>query len=618
MLWKIFTLKIRLLAILILFSGSVLAQKNASPARRDTLALYKKIKEIAYRHKLTKMAYHYVFVDPAPPRYEAKPLSDQQKQASPLLPYDCRIIRSISIQVLDPFGHSVNDTAEKEINRVQKLGNHLHITTRHWVIRNMLLFKVNEPFELFKINESERLLRNEFYVYDARIYVVNDPKSRSDSVDVKVVVMDRWTRSVIGSASPSTAKLVLRERNMFGTGQFLEQGTSFNKTNGIEYHGAYAIRNIYKTYISNSLSYSIARDFAQVATSFDKPFYSSLTKWAGGAYFVQNWRTLHFNDTLIKQQRDLALNSYSTDIWLGKSMNMDKGKLHIRRLNNIILALRYARNHYEDRPSPEYDQTRLNFNSDLLLGSIGFSMSKYYKDQFIYRFGANEDIPEGVLVQLLYGFQHREYYGLSNYYGMEISRGKHYEHFGYISAFGAFGTFVNPKMPDNTTVNLGLTYFSDLAQVHRWYYRQFIYVKYVNGYNKPVYERIALHANELYGLDLSPITGCSKMLINIEGVTYAPYNVLGFHFAPLVLAGFGFLKTGEYTLWNGPVYQSYAVGLLLRNENLLNTSFQVTFGFYPNPPPQLNAHYYRFNPSISFNVKFRSFAIGKPVTVGYE
>jgi hypothetical protein len=67
----------------------------------------------------------------------------------------------------------------------------------------------------------------------------------------------------------------------------------------------------------------------------------------------------------------------------------------------------------------------------------------------------------------------------------------------------------------------------------------------------------------------------------------------------------------------GQVYQAYAVGLLLRNENLLTSSFEISYGLYPNLPNKYD-RFYKFNPTISFKVKIDVFEIAKPETVTYQ
>jgi hypothetical protein len=211
----------------------------------------------------------------------------------------------------------------------------------------------------------------------------------------------------------------------------------------------------------------------------------------------------------------------------------------------------------------------------------------------------------------------REDIGIRYYTGFDVSRGKHVQDIGYLSANASYGSFYNKSVANNATLNLGLTYFSDLLRSHKWYYRQFIYFKYVYGVNKPSYDKITLQPDELYGFDKGKLLGSSKMLLNLEGVTYCPYNLIGFKIAPVALFGFGMLKTDEIRLWKSPVYQAYAIGVLIRNENLLTSSFEVTYGLYPNLPNG-NNHFYKFNPVVSFKLKVSGFDISEPVTVDYR
>jgi len=603
-----------LIGIILLVPFCAISQTKDSIPPKDTLALYKKIRKFAYKRRVTILLYHAIFVDPTPQKYDVKPLSDQQKKKDPDLKYKGKIIRKIEVEVYDPFGYSVNDTTRKEINPFQKLGNHYHITTRKRIIRNLLLFQTNDTLELIKISESERLIRAARYVSDARIYVI---KNQRDSVDIKVVVQDKWTIDAPGSGGITGAHLTLRDRNIFGSGQRLEQYVSYNINGDYEFTGRHTIANISNSFISSDIFYTTTQDKTQTGVSFDRPFYSALSKWAGGAAGAKTWGTYIYTSPLENEIRKTELDYYNLDVWIGRSINTGTGKNINRRFNNFVTAFRYAETQYQKRPSFEIDTNRFNANTSLYLGSLGFSLSKYYKDQYIFRFGANEDIPEGVIIQFLYGLQYKELSGTRYYAGFDVSRGKHIDKIGYFSANAAYGSFFNDTETGNATLNLGLTYFTDLLRSKGWYYRQFVYLKYINGINKPAYEKITLRPDELYGFNNGSIVGNSKMILNLEGVTYAPYNFIGFRFAPLVLLGFGMLETKDVKLFAGHVYQSYAIGLLIRNESLLNSSFQLTFGAYPYLPDG-NNNPTKFNPVTSFTVKFRSFAIRKPNVVSYE
>src|SRR3954466_616740 len=425
-----------------LLTNNIKAQRNTAPVR-DTLRVYKKIKKIAYKTKPTKLLYHAIFVDPAPLRYEEKPLSDQQKVEDPNAKYMGKYIRRIYVQVYDPFGYSVNDTTGKITNPFQKLGNRYHITTRHRIIENLLLFKLDDTVDILKFTESERILRETRYINDARIYIINASDS-SDRVDVKVVVHDRWTVDAVISGGTNGGHVTLRDRNLLGFGQVFEQFVGYTLSSKFyDIKGHYDINNIKRSFISSALSYETTPDATSIGISFDRPFFSPLAMWAGGFSTSKTWGTFTYTDTTIDANlpsiKKVPLNSVSYDTWGAFSYKPGTGKRKNRRISAIILALRTAGTNFQEKPSYSIDTNKYNYNSALYLGSIGFSLSKFYKDQYIFRFGANEDVPEGLVVQFLYGLVKREEIGWRYYNGFVLARGKHFDHFGYISAKATYG-----------------------------------------------------------------------------------------------------------------------------------------------------------------------------------
>ncbi len=602
---------------IVFHSASSFAQKKDSAYKvHDTLAVYKTLKKAFYKHKFTTLLYDAVFVDPAPKEYENKPLSDKQKEEDPKKKLEKKIIRNIKITVYDPFGYSVHDTTREAINSFQKLANHYHHTTRQKTIRNNLLYKKNEELNMLKIDESERLLRATGYINDAKTYIENVPGT--DSVDINMVVQDRWIVDAPVNLSFTSASTTLRDRNFLGFGQILEQGGGYDATSGdYQVLGSYQIENIKRTFIHSNLYYNKTKDITQVGIAFERPFYSITTQWAGGITVQKNWGVYKYSDTTEKVDYRLPLDNLYTDIWLGRGFNPGFGNQANRPGTNIIIAGRYIDTRYQRRPSFKIDTNLTNVNQSLELASLGFSLRKYYKDQFIYRFGANEDVPEGALIQIVYGVLHKEQTGYRYYSGLNLSYGLHLDDFGYVSVYANYGTYYNKSVRNDGTLNAGFYFFSNLLKNNKWYFRQFINFKYVTGINKLPLERITIRSEELYGFNNGSLSGTSKMILNLEAVTYAPYNVIGFRFAPLILIGFGMLESKEHLLAQSPVYQAYAVGLLLRNENLLNASFQITYGVYPNLPDD-NTKWGKFNPVLGFTIKVPPFTISKPSVVVYE
>ena len=599
----------RIIVCIILILGC-----NVSYAQKhDSLRLYKKIKTFAYKHKLTTWAYNSVFVDPRPQEYPSQPASKEEKIVNPYLKFSGSTIRNIHILVYDPFGYSVTDTVPRKINSFEKFSNRAHITTRHWVITNKLLFRKNDTINALSLSESERLLRQSIYINDARIFIT--PVKNSDSVDVNVIVQDKWPITVPAEITDVSANARFRNDNLLGTGQQFEQYVRFRRPDLLDYNGFYNIANIDRTYISSRLSYQTDKDGTSLGLSFDRPFYSPLAKWAGGAsvYYSQYFFT--YKDTIDGAEKRMNLTYLGYDVWAGKSIKLNDNKSFFSQSNNLIVAARYYNTTYFDKPSMTYNVSQSAFNTSAFIGNIGFAVQQYYKDKFIYRFGANEDVPEGLIVQFLYGGAKKEFTPVRYYSGIEIARAKHFK-FGYLSATISCGMFFNKFISNDITTNLRLNYFSDLFRMRKWYLREFLNYNVVYGINKPIAEKTTLTAGELYGFESGGLVGNTKMVLNIETVAYAPYRLIGFRFAPVLLVGLGMISDSQNDLFDSHLYQAYSLGLMVRNENLLSSTFQVSFGVYPILPNSGN-YSVKYNPVTSFTLRVRAFSVSKPAFISY-
>lgn len=97
----------------------------------------------------------------------------------------------------------------------------LHTTTRQNVIRNYLLLHVGEPCNQIRRAESERILRAQSFLVDARIRVYDDERG---GVRLEVETRDEFSASVataITGRSPFVRAMKIGESNLFGTARQL-------------------------------------------------------------------------------------------------------------------------------------------------------------------------------------------------------------------------------------------------------------------------------------------------------------------------------------------------------------------------------------------------------------
>src|SRR5664279_2032450 len=231
--------------ISVFLTVSAFSQEKVKP---DSTILYKKIETFSKRNKFNTFLYRLIFKPIAIiSKKEATKKVYKNLIQKPYSSFQGKIIRKIDIVTLDPFGYSVNVSAEPKQNRLIKAGNYLHIKTQTVAIKNLLLIHKNEPFNSFYTKESERLIRNQKFVHDVYFFVSSAGK---DSVDILIRELDNWSIDPLIAVSTTHMKFGLSDKNFLGSGHEFQNVFSRNISTGISsFLTNYFIPNIMTTYI---------------------------------------------------------------------------------------------------------------------------------------------------------------------------------------------------------------------------------------------------------------------------------------------------------------------------------------------------------------------------------
>src|SRR5690606_466954 len=283
-----------LLLSLLLAAAPMAAQ--VTPTQKDTVKeksdrMYKNIQDYSNKRKFTKFLHKLIF---RPVReQEASGTRKRIRNQAPEMGisyrnYEGKIVRKINIHTMDPFGQSITDTARKPHNWVERFGNSIHLKTKNITIRNLLLFKRNQPLDSLLVEESERLIRSQRFVRRVLVRPVQ-VSPESDSVDIEIRVLDSWSLIPNGSFSSSRTSVELTERNFFGLGhEFRNEFDKDLRSGETAYLGRYRVPNIMNTYINAELNYQ--REMAEStykSGGLQRDFFSAYTRWAGGIYFEE-------------------------------------------------------------------------------------------------------------------------------------------------------------------------------------------------------------------------------------------------------------------------------------------------------------------------------------------
>ncbi|PIF34798.1 hypothetical protein CLU81_5463 [Flavobacterium sp. 9] len=576
--------------------------------KKDSTDIYKKIRNYSKKNKFTQNLHKLFFRTNKPKKKEELLVTDTTN-------YDGKIIRKINIVTLDPFGHSITDTTQMPKNWGERTGNRLHLKTKKIAIYNLLLFKKNTPYNAYKVQESERLIRAQKYVTAVRIS--NKLTSvASDSVDVTIRVLDSWSTIPKFSISSNQVSVGVKEKDFFGSGQQLEYRFTNRFDDGRNANEAtYTIPNIKNTYIKAILNYKIDLDNNySKSVDIERDFYSPLTKWGGGVYVGQNFR----KDSLQAPDLTYAFQPFKynfQDLWAGKASKVFEDDSN--GITNLIVSGRFLNVDYTENPSEIYDPTHFYSDEKLILSGIGINTRKFIKDSYIFRNGQTEDVPVGRIYGITLGYQYKNMMWRP-YFGAQFSFGNYYK-WGFLSTNFEAGTFLHDSKTYQTAFLFESNYFTKLFTIGRWKLRQFVNPEIVIGINREDIIGDQLNINEQNGLAgfNSAIYGTNKMVLSLQTQTYSPYSVLGFRMNPFFNYSIAVLGSPNDAMGRNKGYSKLTIGLLISNDYLVFSSFQLSLSYYPTIPFQ-GDNVFKTNTFETTDFGLQSFELAKPRIVEYK
>ena len=290
----------------------------------------------------------------------------------------------------------MTNEAKKPRNSFERFGNSIHLKTKEFTIRNLLLFRKNSLCDSLLLKESERLIRSQRYIRE----VVVTPiflGSTSDSIDIKVRVLDSWTLIPTGSLSSSKSSIKLTERNIFGLGHQIsgEIGNQFSPSEKAIF-GNYTINNVLNTFIRFDLEYS--NDFdndSKRKVSLNRPFYSVFTKNAGGLSFENTMFTEQFpvSDSLVYVPTKFEFQEY----WYGRAFRLNKKIVKDNIYTNLIAAINFNRKAILRKPDETLDTSSFFASEKNIIGYVGLSKQRFYQDKFIFNYASQFELKPLIL-----------------------------------------------------------------------------------------------------------------------------------------------------------------------------------------------------------------------------
>lgn len=208
------------------------------------------------------------------------------RQHPDFTPYAGMTIGEVRLARLNVF----DETDPHENHLLFRALNRVHFVTRESALLPQLLFASGEPLTPGLIAESERNLRQNPYLVDARILPYRVCGRR---LDLLVVTRDTWSLEVSTnfshSGGASNTGLSLADTNFLGSGNTV--AANFSRTperDSLDY--SVNLNNLFGSRVSAVAHYADNSDGLTRSLAVTQPFYSLESRWSAGASYYQESR----------------------------------------------------------------------------------------------------------------------------------------------------------------------------------------------------------------------------------------------------------------------------------------------------------------------------------------
>lgn len=542
----------------------------------------------------------------------------------PFQRYSGYIIRNIEIETHE---FDIIDSSRRFDNSLKRVSDLLHRKSRDFVIRNHLFFDRNQALSPYVMGDNERHLRDLPFVRDARIRVI--PVPGSDSVDVVVVTND--VLSMGGSLrmhNTETVSANIKEDNLMGYGDQVSVQGLFDaaRTEHFGYGFDFTKRNIMGSFINASAGFTNFAKTINLAEREERVTYFRITrplvnrfmKWTfGGELELHKTQNFYSTDSVYRQ-----LYQYKYDLidsWVTWNMDADKpdspGSNNSPRIRRL-LGLRLVQQKFDYRPlhfEQEYDYRYADLQA--VLGAFSIFKQNFYKTQFIYGFGRNEDVPEGLEASFTTGWtrkqqRERPFAGL-NFQHYFFSGSGHYFDYGVKA-----GAFLYKSRLEDIDLLARMDYFSKLHYLNStWKQRYFLGASITKQLNSVLGEPVRIESQ--YGLEElrnNNAAGNFRATLKAESVFFSPWTLLFFRFAPFIFSNATYINLKINQVSVPKLYASIGGGVRIRNESLIFGTTEFRGMYFPRKNFRNESWRIEVNTNIRF--KYSNNFIRRPEFVG--
>ncbi len=492
------------------------------------------------------------------------------------------------------------------------IGNHLHVSTRKYTIKTYLLFHEGDTIEPYILADNLRIFRSVPFLQN-QFFLVAPVHDIDREVDVYIISKDNYSLGAdIGISSQNSGEIKVHEDNVAGVGIRFDANmlVDLTRREKVAFSVFYTQRNIAGSFADLLLGYSnYAPAFNTNQTQemsyygrIVRPLISPYTHWTYTFNYENHATTNQYvSDSVYKKTIRYQYNTY--EAWAGYNIVPNIWRnMNITHKTRSFIALRLFNTFYQKIPDSMILIFRnLYRNQYGVLGSYSLFKESYYSTSYIYDFGRDEDVAQGISGTITGGYINTQ--GFDRFYlGLDFQRSYFNKQGFYFNILARASTYYTRNNFQDITALVDFNFFTNLIKLSRyWRNKIFINASYTSIGN--VVFAPPLLISSTWGLpefSLLNFNATSRTTIRFQDVFFCQRAIFGFKFAPFVFANTSFLTPETGFISQAVNFTSLGGGVRIRNESLILGTIELRAYYFPQNYPGLNPYRFDFKSNLEW------------------
>ena len=293
---------------------------------------------------------------------------------------------------------------------------------------------------------------------------------------------------------------------------------------------------------------------------------------------------------------------YVADALVGYNFNLQHQSdlSQDQRLRGVV-GFRVLNKQFNSIPAKYiYDYDWRYANIAAVLTSISIFHLDFYKTKYIYGFGRNEDVPEGLDLSLTGGWVRKENRNRA-YAGVNFQRYYFTPSNHYFNLTARADGYVAHNHFEDMNLLVNMSYINRLRNIGRWKQRTFASLGVARQFNTTLNEPLFLESD--FGLpefSNGATGGFFRATFKSEVVFYSPGSILLFRVAPFLFYNASLFTPRPQEFSSSRLYTSIGAGLRIRNESLIFGTLELRGYFFPRHDANNQSFKIDFNSNIKY------------------